>query len=52
MLLFVVAGISGTPLKKVIKEILPMIAVIVVVLFLITYIPDFVLFIPRLAGFK
>lgn len=52
MLLFVVAGISGTPLKKVIKEILPMIAVIVVVLFLITYIPDFVLFIPKLAGFK
>lgn len=52
MLLFVVSGISGTPLKKVIKEILPMIAVIVVVLFLITYIPDFVLFIPRLAGFK
>jgi len=52
MLLFVVSGISGTPLKAIIKEIIPMIFVIVAVLFLITYIPDIVLFIPRLAGYK
>ena len=52
MLLYVVSGISGTPLKAVIKEIIPMIFVIVAVLFLITYIPDLVLFIPKLAGYK
>jgi len=52
MLLFVVSGISGTPLKAVIKEIMPMIFVIVAVLFLITYVPDIVLFIPKMAGYK
>ncbi len=52
MLLFVVSGISGTPLKAIIKEIIPMIFVIVAVLFLITYVPDIVLFIPKLAGYK
>ncbi len=52
MLLYVVSGISGTPLKTIIKEILPMIFVIVAVLMLITYVPDIVLFIPRLAGYR
>ncbi|HOV38500.1 MAG TPA: TRAP transporter large permease [Spirochaetales bacterium] len=52
MLLFTVSGISGTPLRAVIKEIIPMIIVIIAVLFLITYIPDLVLFIPRLSGYK
>lgn len=52
MLLFVVSGISKTPLKAIIKEILPMIFIIIGVLFLLTYVPDLVLFIPRLAGFK
>ncbi|MEG1192791.1 MAG: TRAP transporter large permease [Clostridia bacterium] len=48
MLLFITSGISGTPLKDVIKEIwLPLVAMIVV-LFLITYIPDIVLFLPRM----
>lgn len=52
MLLYVVSGISGTPLKTIIKEILPMIFVIVAVLFLITYVPDIVLLIPKLAGYR
>jgi tripartite ATP-independent transporter DctM subunit len=52
MLLFVVSGISKTPLKRIIREIFPMIIILVCVLFLLTYVPDLVLFIPRLAGFK
>ncbi len=47
-LLFVVSGISKTPLHEVIKEMVPMILVMIGVLFLITYIPDLVLFLPRL----
>ncbi len=47
MLLFIVSGISGTPLKTVIKECLPMTFVLIAVLFLITYIPDIVMFIPN-----
>jgi len=46
MLLFIVSGISGTPLKSVIKEIFPMLLVLIGVLFLITYIPWFVLYLP------
>jgi tripartite ATP-independent transporter DctM subunit len=49
-LLFVVAGVSGTPLHKIIKESLPMTAVMIFVLFLITYVPELVLFIPRVLG--
>jgi tripartite ATP-independent transporter DctM subunit len=50
MLLFIVSGISGTPLKVVIKEIFPMLLVLITVLLMITYIPDIVLFIPRSIG--
>lgn len=48
MLLFITSGISGTPLKDVIKEIwLPLLAMIIVLL-IITYVPDVVLFLPRI----
>ena len=50
MLLFVVSGISGTPLKSVIKEILPMLMVLFAVLIVITYIPSLVTFIPSMMG--
>jgi tripartite ATP-independent transporter DctM subunit len=50
MLLFIVSGISGTPLRDVIKEILPMVAVMLIVLLLITYVPQIVLFLPNLIG--
>jgi len=50
MLLFIVSGISGTPLRTIIKEIFPMILVLIIVLIMITYIPDIVLFIPHSVG--
>jgi len=50
MLLFIVSGISNTPLQTVIKEIFPMILVLIIVLLMVTYIPDIVLFIPRSVG--
>ncbi len=51
MLLFITAGISGTPLNKIIKDTLPIIGVLIIVLFLITYIPQIVLFLPHRLGF-
>jgi tripartite ATP-independent transporter DctM subunit len=48
MLLFIVSGISNTPLARVIKEIIPMVFVLILVLLLITFIPDIVLFLPNL----
>ena len=49
-LLFIVSGLSRTPLHKVIKETFPMTLVMIGVLFLITFVPDLVLFVPRLFG--
>ncbi len=51
MLLFIVSGISGTPLKGVIKESFPMTVVMIAVLFLITYVPQIVLSVPQTFGF-
>ena len=50
MLLFVVSGISKTPLKEVIKEIMPMLLVLFGVLFFVTYVPQIVLFLPKMLG--
>ena len=46
--LFITSAISGTPLKAIIKEALPMVGMMVLVLLLITFCPDLVLFVPRL----
>jgi len=45
-LLFVISGISGTPVKPIIKELFPMLLLMYLVLFLITYFPQIVLYIP------
>lgn len=50
MLLFVVSGISGTKLSTVIKEMMPMFLVMCGVLLLITYVPEIVLWLPRVLG--
>jgi tripartite ATP-independent transporter DctM subunit len=46
VLLFIVSGITKIPLHLIIKDTLPMIVVLIIVLFLITYIPEIVLFLP------
>ena len=48
MLLFITSGISGTPLKDVIKEIWAPLVTMLLVLAVITYIPDVVLFLPKM----
>jgi len=50
MLLFITSSISGTPLKAIVKEIIWPLVAMIVVLIVITYIPDTVLFLPRAAG--
>lgn len=50
MLLFITAGISGTSLKAVMKEIKWPIVAMLVVLLLITFIPEIVLFLPKTFG--
>ena len=48
MLLFITSGISGTPLKDIIKEIIWPLLAMIIVLIIITYVPDVVLFLPRM----
>jgi tripartite ATP-independent transporter DctM subunit len=51
LLLFITSASTKTPLKDVIRETLPMVYVLITVLFLVTYIPDLVLFLPRMLGY-
>ncbi len=47
MVLFIVTGIGKTQMSKVIKEILPMVAIMILLLFACTYIPQIVMFLPN-----
>ena len=46
--LYVASAITGLPMERISKHILPMVLILVAVLFIITYIPDLVLVLPRL----
>ncbi len=50
MLLFITSGISNTSLKEVMKEIIAPIGAMMIVLIIITYFEEVVLFLPRLMG--
>ena len=47
MLLFIVAGLGKTKIGGVIREILPMVLIMIALLFLCTYVPDIIMFIPN-----
>jgi len=49
---FITSAISGTPLPKVIREMIKFIFFEMLALFIITYLPDTVLWLPRLAGYQ
>ncbi|MFV0467212.1 MAG: TRAP transporter large permease [Lachnospiraceae bacterium] len=47
MLLFIVSGLGKAKISGVIREIIPMVLIMIVLLFLCTFIPDIILFIPN-----
>jgi C4-dicarboxylate transporter DctM subunit len=49
---FITSAISGTPLPKVIREMIKFIFFELLALFIVTYLPDTVLWLPRLAGYQ
>jgi C4-dicarboxylate transporter DctM subunit len=49
--LFLGMAISGLPMEKLVRPLIPFLAAIVVVLLLVAFVPDTVLMIPRLMGF-
>ncbi|MFW6139247.1 MAG: TRAP transporter large permease [Spirochaetota bacterium] len=49
---FITSAISGTPLPQVMREVIKFIIFELIALFIITYIPNTVLWLPRLAGYQ
>ena len=49
--LFLGMAISGLPMEKLLKPLLPFLAAIISVLLLVAFVPDTVLLIPRFLGF-
>jgi C4-dicarboxylate transporter, DctM subunit len=52
LLLFMMAKIAEVPLKDLVREVMPFLGVTLGALALITFVPDLVLFLPRLLGYK
>jgi len=52
LLLFVMNNITRAPLRAIIREVLPFLAMLIVALAIITFVPDFVLWLPRLMGYQ
>lgn len=52
LLLFIMTNISGVPVKDIIKDAVPFLFWMVVSLVIITFVPDVVLWLPRLMGYQ
>jgi tripartite ATP-independent transporter DctM subunit len=52
LLLFIAQAISGASLRHIIRDMMPFVYSMVVALFIITYFPETVLWLPRLMGYK
>jgi tripartite ATP-independent transporter DctM subunit len=52
LLLFVVANITGRPLREIVREVWPFLIVLIAALGFLTLVPDAVLWLPRLFGYK
>jgi tripartite ATP-independent transporter DctM subunit len=52
LLLFMMMKIAEVPLKDLVREVLPFLWVMIGALALITFVPELVLFLPRLLGYK
>jgi tripartite ATP-independent transporter DctM subunit len=52
LLLFIVAAITRAPMGRIVRDLLPFIGVLLIALAIITFMPDFVLWLPRLLGYK
>ena len=52
LLLFIVSNITNQPVGRVIREVWPFILALFVALGVITFVPDFVLWFPRLLGYQ
>jgi C4-dicarboxylate transporter, DctM subunit len=52
LLLFIITAISGAPLRLVIRDTMPFVYAMIIALLIITYVPETVLWLPKLMGYK
>ena len=52
LLLFIMTNIAGVPLRDIVRDVLPFLLAMMVVLILITFIPELVLWLPRQFGYQ
>ena len=52
LLLFIISAISGAPLRTIVRDTMPFVLAMIVALAIITFIPETVLWLPRLMGYK
>jgi C4-dicarboxylate transporter DctM subunit len=52
LLLFIISAISGAPLRHIIRDTMPFVVAMLVALAIITFIPETVLWLPRMMGYK
>ncbi len=52
LLLFIVNSISGAPLRLIVRDVMPFLLALLAALVLITFVPDLVLWLPRLFGYQ
>jgi TRAP-type C4-dicarboxylate transport system permease large subunit len=52
LLLFIVSNLAETPLRAVIRDTMPFVLAMIVALAVITFVPETVLWLPRLLGYK
>ena len=52
VLLFVINAVSRIPLGEIIKEVIPFLFVLIIALFMMVFIPDLVLWLPRQFGYE
>jgi tripartite ATP-independent transporter DctM subunit len=52
LLLYIMVKITDVPLKDLVREVMPFLGAMIAALALITFVPEIVLFLPRLMGYK
>jgi TRAP-type C4-dicarboxylate transport system permease large subunit len=52
LLLFIMTNISGSPLKDIVRDVLPFLFAMIAALAFITFVPETVLWLPRLMGYQ
>jgi C4-dicarboxylate transporter, DctM subunit len=52
LLLFIMANISGEPLRNIVRDTLPFLFAMIIALAILTFVPETVLWLPRLMGYQ